>query len=107
MSLFFRFIGSEESLLEKLAFHGPVAVAVNALNWQYYLGGIIKFHCSGNPLNLNHAVQIIGYDRSGEVPFYIARNSWGSEFGDNGYLYLAIGDNVCGLANEVSSLDVI
>ena len=33
---------------------------------------------------------------SGDVPFYIVKNSWGEDFGDNGYLYVAVGNNVCG-----------
>lgn len=38
------------------------------------------------------------YDISslGEVPYYIVRNSWGSDFGHDGYLYIKIGENVCG-----------
>lgn len=89
-------MGAEEELLTTLALHGPVAVAVNALNWQTYLGGVIQFHCDGAPQSLNHAVQIVGYDRTADIPFYIVRNSWGKDFGDNGYLYIAIGKNVCG-----------
>lgn len=101
------FVGDENKILEKLAFHGPVVAAVNALNWQYYLGGIIQFHCSGAPEKLNHAVQIVGFDNTAIVPYYIVRNSWGPQFGDNGYLYIAIGGNICGLANQVTSLEVV
>jgi C1A family cysteine protease len=90
-------VGAEDQLLETLAQHGPVAVAVNALNWQSYLGGVIQFHCDGSPYSLNHAVQIVGYDRTAPIPFYIVRNSWGKDFGDNGYLYIAIGSNICGV----------
>lgn len=89
-----------------LAHHGPVAVAVNALLWQNYLGGVIHYHCDGEPILMNHAVQIVGYDRTAEIPHYIVRNSWGKDFGENGYMYISIGGNTCGLANEVVSLDV-
>jgi Cysteine protease len=41
-------------------------------------------------------VQIVGYDSTAGIPHYIIRNSWGTSFGDNGYVYLAIGSNVCG-----------
>ncbi|KAG8248955.1 hypothetical protein J6590_030982 [Homalodisca vitripennis] len=100
-------VGDEDTLLSLLAYHGPVAVAVNALSWQYYLGGVIQFHCDGSPQNLNHAVQIIGYDLTAPIPHYIVRNSWGTTYGDNGYLYLAVGSNICGLATEVTGLDVV
>lgn len=94
-------------MLQLLASHGPVAVAVNAANWQFYLGGVIQYHCAGGLADLNHAVQIVGYVNSGIQPYYIIRNSWGVEFGDKGYLYLSIGSNICGVANEVCSLDVV
>lgn len=100
-------VGEEDTLLESLAYHGPVAVAVNALTWQYYLGGVIKFHCDGSLENLNHAVQIVGYDLDATPPYYIVRNSWGEDFGQKGYLKIAIGSNVCGIASEVVSLDVL
>ncbi|KAJ8922491.1 hypothetical protein NQ315_007519 [Exocentrus adspersus] len=98
------FVGSEEGILRLLALNGPVAVAINALSWQNYVGGVIQFHCDGNPSKLNHAVEIVGYDLSKEVPYYIVKNSWGEDFGDNGYLYVAIGKNMCGLAYEVAAV---
>ncbi|XP_049878298.1 cathepsin O-like [Pectinophora gossypiella] len=100
-------VANEGRILQMLATHGPVAVAVNALTWQNYLGGVVQYHCSGAKADLNHAVQLVGYDLTKDIPYYIAKNSWGTEFGINGYLHLAIGSNICGLANEVASVDVI
>nr|BAN20733.1 cysteine-type endopeptidase [Riptortus pedestris] len=100
-------VGEENTLLALLAYHGPVAVAVNALTWQYYLGGVIQFHCEGGLESLNHAVQLVGYNLDGTPPYYIARNSWGTSFGEKGYLKIAIGSNVCGVASEVAALDVL
>ncbi|CAL7936977.1 unnamed protein product [Xylocopa violacea] len=100
------FVDAEDELLVTLATHGPVAAAVNALSWQNYLGGVIQYHCDGSFDNLNHAVQIIGYDKSAAIPHYIIKNSWGTSFGDKGYMYIGIGSNLCGIANQVSSIDV-
>lgn len=99
-------INSEDEILYWLAKYGPVAVGINALSWQNYLGGVIQYHCSGANTSLNHAVQIVGYDLTAEIPYYIAKNSWGPKFGNQGYVHLAIGQNICGLANEVSMIDV-
>lgn len=79
-----------------LAYHGPVVVAVNALTWQFYIGGVIQFHCDGALESLNHAVQLVGYNLDASPPYYIARNSWGKLFGEKGYLRIAIGSNICG-----------
>lgn len=83
------------------------------------MGGIIQFHCE---TTRNHAVQIVGYDMtgesdsvcletterllSGETGYYIVKNTWGREFGIDGYLHIAIGKNLCGIAEEVSSVTV-
>lgn len=43
---------------------------------------------------------------AGETAFYIVRNTWGKEFGMEGYLHIAVGKNLCGIAEEVSSVRV-
>ncbi|WAQ98696.1 CATO-like protein [Mya arenaria] len=92
----------EDRLLELLQ-SGPVVAAVDAKTWQNYQGGIIQYHCESH---INHAVQIVGYDLTGPVPYYIVRNSWGTDFGHSGYLYIKVGDNLCGIAEEVSTVSV-
>lgn len=99
-------IGKEDDLLAGLARMGPVAVAVNAISWQNYLGGVIQHHCGSHPALMNHAVQIVGYDLEAEIPHYFVRNSWGEEFGHQGYLKIAIGGNLCGIVNEVAAVEV-
>ncbi|KAF5294526.1 hypothetical protein FQA39_LY13380 [Lamprigera yunnana] len=101
------FLDQEEYILQAIATIGPVAVAVNAVTWQYYLGGVIQFNCGGEFDLLNHSVQLVGYDLTTDIPYYIVRNSWGEDFGDKGYLYIAVGSNLCGLTNEVSALTVL
>jgi cathepsin O len=96
-------IGEEDKIVELLATHGPVTVAVDATNWQYYVGGVIQWNCDAS---VNHAVQIVGYDKTSTPHHYIVRNSWGSNFGDNGYLYIATNKNLCGIATEVVWLSV-
>nr|XP_022326076.1 cathepsin O-like [Crassostrea virginica] len=97
------YVGKEETLLYLLAKKGPLVVSVDASTWNHYLGGIIQYHCG---TTLNHAIQIVGYDLTGDVPFYIVRNSWGTDYGNGGYLYVKYGGNVCGIASDVSTVDV-
>ena len=33
---------------------------------------------------------------SGDVPYWIVRNTWGSDWGENGYLRIIANDNMCG-----------
>lgn len=97
------FVSREQAIVQLLAHHGPLIAAVDASTWQHYLGGIIQYHCSND---LNHAVQITGYDMSGDIPFYKVRNTWGPGFGVDGYLHIAIGGNLCGIGEEISAIDV-
>ncbi|XP_064477950.1 cathepsin O-like [Ornithodoros turicata] len=99
-----RFVGNEETMLALLANSGPLVAAVDAAAWQDYLGGVIQYHCDAGR---NHAVQIVGYDTTVQIPYYIVRNSWGVGFGNDGYLYIAIGKNLCGIAEEVSTVTVV
>lgn len=96
------FIDNEERILEIVANYGPVTAAVNALGWQHYISGIIENDCDGTEEKLNHAVEIVGFDRSGSKPHYIVQNSWGTDFGESGFVKIAIGNNVCGIASQIS-----
>lgn len=96
------FVGDESELLKIIANYGPVTAAVNAESWQNYMGGVIQTECENDIEKTNHAVEIIGYDRGGAVPHYIVQNSWGEDFGEKGYIRLAMGSNACGIANQIS-----
>ncbi|XP_049607286.1 cathepsin O isoform X2 [Syngnathus scovelli] len=96
------FSGQEEAMKAELVEKGPLSVVVDAVSWQDYLGGIIQHHCSSRwP---NHAVLVVGYDATGEIPFWIVQNSWGTEWGKEGYVYVKIGSNLCGIADSVAAV---
>lgn len=50
---------------------------------------------------LNHAVVIVGYNKTNSPPYWIAKNSWGTAWGENGFIKIQKGVNACGLANQV------
>lgn len=54
----------------------------------------------------DHVVQLVGYDKSGSIPYYMARNSWGPEFGIKGYMKLIMNKNICGVSDIVTWLKV-
>ncbi|XP_072899130.1 cathepsin O-like isoform X1 [Hemitrygon akajei] len=91
---------NEEELMQKLLEWGPLVAVVDAVSWQDYLGGIIQHHCSHE--EPNHAVVITGYDKTGDIPYWIIRNSWGTSWGINGYVYVKMGKNVCGIADSIA-----
>ncbi|XP_070692531.1 cathepsin O [Pempheris klunzingeri] len=98
------FSGQEEAMMGQLVQNGPLAAIVDAVSWQDYLGGIIQHHCSSQWSN--HAVLVVGYNTSGDIPYWIVQNSWGTTWGNEGYVYIKMGDNVCGIADSVAAVSV-
>ncbi|EAS05558.2 papain family cysteine protease (macronuclear) [Tetrahymena thermophila SB210] len=70
----------------------PVSVVVDAYNWGSYYSGIFN-GCDQSHISLNHAVLAVGYDLEGN---WILKNSWGTNWGENGYMRLAA-NNTCGI----------
>lgn len=52
--------------------------------------------------DLNHGVFLVGYDTTGPVPYWIVKNSWGKDWGDDGYVKIAMieGAGMCGIQME-------
>merc|ERR1719235_2987060 len=65
---------------------GPVVVAVDASPWSFYGAGI--FNSCKRDATLNHAVLLVGYGMDGAKGYWLIRNSWGSDWGMNGYIKL-------------------
>jgi C1A family cysteine protease len=63
-----------------------------------YNGGVMKF--SGCPKSAsNHAVVIVGYgvDAKTGLQYWKVRNSWGRNWGEQGYFRIQRGVNMCGI----------
>jgi len=77
----------------------PVSVAVEADQsaFQGYSGGIVSSGCG---TNLDHGVLAVGYDST--EGYFKVKNSWGSSWGDNGYLKISTSGNVCGIKSQPS-----
>jgi len=94
---------NEDNMVAYLYQNGPLSICVDAESWQYYSGGVIM-KGSGCGNSLDHCVQAVGYSVSSSgTPYWIVRNSWGTDWGLNGYLYVERGQNVCGIAQEATS----
>nr|CDS30893.1 cathepsin l cysteine peptidase [Hymenolepis microstoma] len=93
--------GNETSLMEAVAFVGPVSVAIdaNSLGFMFYRHGIYKSHWCSSKL-LNHGVLAIGYGKLKGEPYWLVKNSWGTKWGMKGYVMLAKDHrNMCGIAS--------
>jgi len=75
---------------------GPVTIAVDAGVWSNYRSGVLT-SCGKS---VNHGVTLVGYKTS--TNSWLVRNSWGSSWGENGYIRLVYGSNICNMTYRTS-----
>ncbi|CAM6020640.1 unnamed protein product [Sphagnum balticum] len=79
----------------------PVSVAFEVINsFRLYKSGVFSDpDCHDSPQTVNHAVLAVGFgvDENG-TPYWIIKNSWGADWGINGYFHMEMGKNMCGIA---------
>ena len=71
-------------------------------NLQFYTGGIYHNDDCGD--DLNHSINIVGYNLSVDDPYFIIRNTWSANWGLNGYAHFSISSEsgTCGIANDMT-----
>lgn len=79
---------SNSELMQMLVDNGPVAIAVDASDWRFYSSGVLN--CTNMTIeeDLNHGVVLVGYNYSSsdEGSYWIIKNSWGSSWGEDGFI---------------------
>ena len=92
---------SEDDLAAKVSSMGPASICIDASNWsfQLYTSGIYdESRCSG--YSLDHAVACVGYGTENSTDYWIVRNSWGTSWGEQGYIRMIRNkNNQCGVAS--------
>ncbi len=84
---------SVKQLKEALLEHGPLAVLIRIDEpLKAYKGGVFN---ERNPGTVNHAVLMLGWDDSKKA--WLLLNSWGTQWGEDGYAWVAWGSNNVGM----------
>jgi hypothetical protein len=92
-------ISQDENAIYTALQSAPLSICCDAEPWQNYNSGIMTASQCGT--DIDHAIQLTGYspDQGG---YWIVRNSWGADWGVNGFIWLSFGENTCGITSEVT-----
>merc|ERR1719198_45638 len=94
----------ETQIAAALQQYGPLSIGINANTMQFYSGGVAnpsKILC--NPSALDHGVAIVGFGTADGQDYWTIRNSWGSSWGEAGYIRMVRGSGACGLNTDVTT----
>jgi C1A family cysteine protease len=84
--------GKESNLMAALAMQ-PISVAIqaNQFAFQFYKNGVLTDDSCGKAAELDHGVLAVGYGTDSETsePYWIVKNSWGDQWGENGYIRMS------------------
>lgn len=91
-------INVERHLAHNIVQYGPIPVGIDSSNYHFelYKGGVLKENRCGK--DIDHAVLVVGFTPK----YWIVKNSWGSHWGQGGYIYLERWKNTCGINSYAS-----
>jgi len=93
-------LSGESEMESHMLSTGPISVCLAASTWSSYTSGIV----SSCDKNVDHCVQVVGIDT--ESSYWIVRNSWGTDWGEDGYIYLKSGANTCDITYDPTYVTV-
>lgn len=93
---------NEKALLLAVNQIGPISIGIDATEYlQNYESGILDDPSCSQTL-LNHGVLLVGYGTEKGKDYWLIKNSWGLDWGDQGYFKYPRGKNACGVATDAS-----
>lgn len=88
---------------------GPVAVSIAvSKSMRFYSGGVFNDADCGFGLEakLTHAVVAIGWGTDTEFgDYWIIKNSWSNAWGQDGYIFISMDKDLCGVTTKATWFD--
>ena len=95
----YKTVSGESSMASYVQSTGPLSVCLDANNFNSYTSGVMSV-CG---TSVDHCVQAVGVDTASG--YWKVRNSWGTSWGESGFIQLEYGKNLCDLASEATYVD--
>lgn len=105
----YKVIQGEGEIMYHLAKYGPIAAGLQAENKHFamYKRGIYANSLCTRPANArnqDHAVVLAGYGKEDGHKYWLIKNSWGTIWGEKGYMKLKRGSNECSIESRAYAL---
>jgi len=95
----------DENALKNAAALTVISVAIDASqqSFQFYSSGVYNEPACNSCDNLDHGVAVAGYGTESGQDFWLVRNSWGADWGLQGYIKMSRNrNNQCGIACDAT-----
>ncbi|KAI3386659.1 hypothetical protein SNEBB_007757 [Seison nebaliae] len=82
---------------------GPISIGIDAshLSFAFYANGVYyEPDCGSGPDQLDHSVLAVGYGIQNGEAYWLVKNSWSTNWGDDGYVLMSQRDNNCGVDTQ-------
>lgn len=102
---------NEPVMRAELVKNGPVAISFEVYgDFMQYKSGIyhhIDLLEKFNPWEItNHVVLVVGYGEDQGIPYWIVKNSWGPEWGEDGYFRIRRGNDECSMESMAVGIEI-
>uniref|UniRef100_UPI00398EEC1B procathepsin L-like n=1 Tax=Pristiophorus japonicus TaxID=55135 RepID=UPI00398EEC1B len=90
---------TEAEIMKIVAKHGPISVSVFMSEAFLQFTGTDIFddpYCNQKP---NHVATLVGYVNKATEKYWIIKNSWGKSWGNDGFMKMIMGKNMCGITH--------
>jgi len=106
---YYGIVNDPQQIMIEIYKWGPVVSAMEVYpdfyNWNPQKNDTEIYTWNGKGTQIaGHAIEIVGWGETQGTPFWWVKNSWGTEWGLNGYFKIVRGENMCNIENNVLGL---